>query len=164
VDAVALEGAGVEAVEVSCGTMDAPFEIFRGGAPVEIALRHNILFRDRPRWQKWLWKKLVMPGMKKRVPPFREAYNLEWARAVRRVSKIPVILVGGMRSLETVERVLEAGDADAAAFCRPLVCEPDLAARLRRGEASGSACANCNTCALMCDSDRSLRCYRGGAV
>jgi 2,4-dienoyl-CoA reductase-like NADH-dependent reductase (Old Yellow Enzyme family) len=157
--AARMAALGVEAVEVSVGTMDLALNIFRGGAPLELVMKHNPLFCRRPAWLRALWKLLVFPRMRRRLLPFAEGYNREAARLIRDRSGLPVVLVGGLRSLPFMEEVLALGDADALALCRPLVREPDLAARFRRGQAACSLCTNCNACAVMCDSAFSLRCY-----
>ena len=159
-----MKHAGIEAVEISTGTMDVAFDIFRGGAPIDVALRHNPLFSRKPAWLKWLWRRFAFPRMRRTFPPFSEGYNVAAARAVKEAVGIPVIVVGGMRSLDTMEQTLGSCDADAVALCRPLVCEPDLGRKFKLGAATQSACTNCNVCAVMCDSPRSLRCYRQGGV
>ena len=75
-----------------------------------------------------------------------EAYFRPWAQAVREVAELPVILVGGMRSLETMEDVLTSGDAQLISMCRPLICEPDLPNRLAAGIQPAAACVSKNRC------------------
>jgi 2,4-dienoyl-CoA reductase-like NADH-dependent reductase (Old Yellow Enzyme family) len=75
-----------------------------------------------------------------------EAYNLPAARAARKVTRLPIILVGGLRSRSVMEAVLATGDADFIALCRPLLCEPDLPNRLRLGLQEHSACISANRC------------------
>lgn len=79
-------------------------------------------------------------------PGENEAYFRPWAQAVRGVAKLPVILVGGMRSLKTMEDVLQSGDAQLISMCRPLICEPDLPNRLATGAAEAAACISKNRC------------------
>ncbi|MEN8149271.1 MAG: NADH:flavin oxidoreductase [Planctomycetota bacterium] len=155
-----LRGAGVDAVEVTHGTMDLAFNIFRGSRPVDLALETNPLFNRRPRWQLSLWKKTGWRRMEKRLRPFAEAYNREWARAIRARTDVPLILVGGLRSLETMEDVVASGDADAVALCRPLIAEPDLVERFHARRSARSRCVNCNECAVLCDTPRPVTCHR----
>ncbi len=82
------------------------------------------------------------PGV---LRPEQEAYFAEAARAVRAAVDVPVILVGGLRSLAVMEEVVTSGAADLVALSRPFVCEPDLVTRLRRGQAK-AACLSCNAC------------------
>jgi len=77
--------------------------------------------------------------------PFSEAYFLEDAMKVRRVVKIPLVLVGGMRSLKKMEEVLESG-IDFIGMARPLIIEPDFVNLLRTGKSVMSRCEPCNKC------------------
>ncbi|MFH1143258.1 MAG: NADH:flavin oxidoreductase [Candidatus Eisenbacteria bacterium] len=158
--AARLEQMGAAAIEVSCATMDLAMNIFRGGLPVEAALVHNPIFSRRPAWQKALWKRFGLPRLRRRLAPFSEAYNRPAARLMRGRTRIPLILVGGIRSRATIDDILLSGDADAVTLCRPLIREPDLPARMRAGRAARSSCLNCNLCAVMCDSAHGLRCYQ----
>ena len=158
--AARLGEVGVAAVEVSCGTMDLAMNIFRGGLPARRVLDHNPLFASRPAWQRALWMRFALPRLWRRLEPFREAYNRNAARVIRRRTRIPLILVGGIRSRVVMDEILESRDADAVALCRPWIREPDLAARLRDEPAARSTCVNCNLCAVMCDSTAGLRCYQ----
>jgi 2,4-dienoyl-CoA reductase-like NADH-dependent reductase (Old Yellow Enzyme family) len=75
-----------------------------------------------------------------------EAYFRPLAQAARPVTRLPIILGGGMRSRRVMEDVLAAGDADFVSLCRPLICEPDLPDRLRSGLQERSACISANRC------------------
>ena len=75
-----------------------------------------------------------------------EAYFRPLARQARPVTRLPIILVGGLRSRRVMEEVLVAGDADFISLCRPLICEPDLPNRLRTGLQERSACISANRC------------------
>ena len=59
--------------------------------------------------------------------PAPEAYYRPFAQAVKAVARIPVILVGGLRTTDTMADVLRSGDADLLAFARPFVREPSFA-------------------------------------
>jgi 2,4-dienoyl-CoA reductase-like NADH-dependent reductase (Old Yellow Enzyme family) len=77
--------------------------------------------------------------------PEDESYFLSQARMARRVTDLPILLVGGMRSREVMERILEEGTADFISVCRPLIREPDLPKRLQAGQKK-STCVSCNRC------------------
>jgi len=79
-------------------------------------------------------------------PGDNEATFRPWAQAVREAAGLPRILVGGMRSLATMEDVLQSGDAQLISMSRPLICEPDLPNRLSNGAAESSACVSKNRC------------------
>ncbi len=77
----------------------------------------------------------------------KEAYFLPYAREVKKVIDIPLILVGGIRSLDVIEKILAEGSADFAALCRPLIREPDLPNRWLKGIGGLTAdCISCNAC------------------
>lgn len=80
----------------------------------------------------------------------REAYHLPYARQIRKVIGVPLILVGGMRSLEVMEEVLEGGNADFISMCRPLIRQPNLPNRWLSGTAGTTArCISCNGCVFI---------------
>jgi 2,4-dienoyl-CoA reductase-like NADH-dependent reductase (Old Yellow Enzyme family) len=68
----------------------------------------------------------------------REAYFLEFARRVRGVTRMPLMVTGGFRSAAAMEAALEEDALDVVGLARPLALEPDLPARLLAGEADGS--------------------------
>jgi len=78
--------------------------------------------------------------------PEQEAYFLPQARRAREVTDLPIILVGGMRSLEVMESILQEGTADFISMSRPLIREPDLPNQWREGRVERAACISCNNC------------------
>ena len=58
---------------------------------------------------------------------------------------MPIVLVGGVNRLETVQRVLAEG-FDFVAMGRALLREPDLLARWQKGDVQESLCVHCNKC------------------
>lgn len=71
-------------------------------------------------------------------------YYLNTARKIRRLIDLPIILVGGIRSIKDMETVLEEG-IDMVSLSRPLICEPDLFPKLRAGQEKAQ-CISCNCC------------------
>jgi 2,4-dienoyl-CoA reductase-like NADH-dependent reductase (Old Yellow Enzyme family) len=102
-------------------------------------------------------------GRLKRPCRFTESYNLAAARTVRASLKgVPLMLVGGLRSLADIEEILERGDADLVSLCRPLIREPLLIQRFREGNAREPTCISCNRCFAAVALNRPVRCYRDG--
>ncbi|WP_293003555.1 NADH:flavin oxidoreductase/NADH oxidase family protein [Nevskia sp.] len=60
----------------------------------------------------------------------REAYFLEYATAIRKVAKMPMLVTGGFRTRAGMEEALTSGDCDVIGLGRPLCGEPDLPKRL----------------------------------
>jgi 2,4-dienoyl-CoA reductase-like NADH-dependent reductase (Old Yellow Enzyme family) len=59
----------------------------------------------------------------------REAYFLDYAEAIRKVARMPLMVTGGFRSREAMEAALE-GACDVIGLGRPLCWQPDLPRRL----------------------------------
>jgi len=77
--------------------------------------------------------------------PEKQSYFLKYAEQLD--LGIPVILVGGNRDVERLEKIIRAGKADFISLCRPLICEPDLPKRWLEGRGiSGTDCFSCNSC------------------
>ena len=89
-----------------------------------------------------------------------EAYFRPLAKQARPVTPLPIVLVGGLRSRRVMDDVLDAGDADFIALCRPLICEPDFPNRLRRGVQERSSCISDNRCWPERPEDEGIACKR----
>ncbi|OPY89444.1 MAG: NADH oxidase [Syntrophus sp. PtaU1.Bin208] len=76
----------------------------------------------------------------------KEVYFREDARLFKKALKIPLILVGGIRSLEAAENLLTEGDADYIAMSRPLIREPELVSRWQAGDRRRAECTSDNLC------------------
>jgi 2,4-dienoyl-CoA reductase-like NADH-dependent reductase (Old Yellow Enzyme family) len=76
----------------------------------------------------------------------KEAYFREDARAMKKEIGIPLILVGGMRSFEVAEKLVQDGTADYISMSRPLIREPDLINRWKAGDRRRAECRSDNLC------------------
>jgi 2,4-dienoyl-CoA reductase-like NADH-dependent reductase (Old Yellow Enzyme family) len=77
--------------------------------------------------------------------PFGEAYFLPEARRFRAALDMPLILLGGINQLTTVESAMAEGFAFVA-MARALLREPDLVDSMRRGASKEALCIHCNKC------------------
>lgn len=75
-----------------------------------------------------------------------EGYYREAAKLYKQKVGIPLMLVGGIRSLEVAEELIESGLADFISLSRPLIGEPDLVKRWHAGDRRKSECLSCNAC------------------
>lgn len=66
----------------------------------------------------------------------REAYFLDYASAIRRVARMPLMVTGGFRTRPAMVAALEE-DCDVIGLGRPLCWQPDLPRRLLAGEVDG---------------------------
>jgi 2,4-dienoyl-CoA reductase-like NADH-dependent reductase (Old Yellow Enzyme family) len=137
-----LAAEGLDGLEVTYGVMTS--------------YRENIRpFSGVSRWRA------IADGMIHRSfsRPIAEAYYRSFARAAKAAIDIPVILVGGIRSTQTMDEILRSGDADFLAMARPFVREPDLVNQIAEGRRGPVDCVSCNICFLHEGLDP-LKCWR----
>jgi 2,4-dienoyl-CoA reductase-like NADH-dependent reductase (Old Yellow Enzyme family) len=77
--------------------------------------------------------------------PFEEAFFLPYARQFLNALSTPLILLGGITELETIESALAEGFAFVA-MARALLRQPDLVNRMQAGATTSSLCIHCNKC------------------
>ena len=155
-----------DAAEVSYDTMEYALNIIRGGCPIDEILRINPIYKTIPARFKSIWKACVYPFKKLKFKDFTYGYNLEGTSAIKKALKIPVIPVGGLHRLADLADCLGQHGFEAAALCRPFICEPDLLAKIKAGQWIRSRCSRCNLCTINCDSLKVLTCHQksGAAV
>ncbi len=88
-----------------------------------------------------LFLKRIMPTY-----PYEEAFFLEQARLFRAQLSMPLMLLGGITRLDTVQQGLDEGFAFAV-MGRALLREPDLVRRWQVDATHQSPCSHCNRCA-----------------
>ncbi len=64
----------------------------------------------------------------------REAYFIEYASAIKAAAKCPIMVTGGFRSIDVMQRVLGDGETDIIGLARPLCTQPDAPNQLIAGE------------------------------
>jgi 2,4-dienoyl-CoA reductase-like NADH-dependent reductase (Old Yellow Enzyme family) len=87
-----------------------------------------------------------------------EAYFLPFAKRIKKQVAVPLILVGGVRSLKAVNHILDTGSADLVSMARPLVREPDLVKRWKAGNHKKAKCVSCNQCFGAANSSEGIYC------
>lgn len=105
---------------------------------------------------------MALQRLKEPEVVFRELYLLEHARKVRAAVKLPLAYLGGVSSLEGIERAMAEG-FDAVAMGRGLICQPDFVNRLSQGLARHSGCTACNRCVAMMYTPGGTSCVLGPA-
>lgn len=83
----------------------------------------------------------------------KEAYLLRLAAAIKKAVGIPVISVGGYRTLSVMEKAVRAGSCDMVSMSRPFIREPDLVEKFQEGKMRAD-CISCNKCFNL----RGIRC------
>jgi len=91
-------------------------------------------------------KKLVPPRPGRLPTPDKEVFYRKTAKLFKQKVTIPLMLVGGIRSYEVAEQLVQDGVTDYISLCRPLICEPRLVKRWREGDRRKSECVSDNAC------------------
>ena len=90
-------------------------------------------------------------------PDRMDPYYVDECRKAREAISKPLILVGGMRDLSEMEKVVDDGIADAISMCRPFIMDQHIVKKFREGSADKSLCTSCNSC-LPTMLERNLHC------
>lgn len=101
----ALEAEGIDLVEISGGTYEAP---------AMTGVKNK-------------------PQARKESTRQREAYFLEFAEKARQAVKVPLVVTGGFRSAAGMASAVESGAVDLVGIARSLALEPDLPRRVLSG-------------------------------
>jgi len=75
-----------------------------------------------------------------------EAYFRNEAKAFKEKLHVPLILVGGIRSFQLAERLVEEGYTDYISMSRPFIREPDLVNRWASGDLRKATCFSDSLC------------------
>ena len=100
---------------------------------------------------------LINPLIKQPKP--LENFNVENAGTIKKNVSVPIIVVGGIHKVNDMENILAEGKADFISMCRPFICEPDLAKKLKNGQTEAK-CIMCNYCGLVIEKEPT-RCLYG---
>jgi 2,4-dienoyl-CoA reductase-like NADH-dependent reductase (Old Yellow Enzyme family) len=151
-----LDEIGIDGLEISSGTISySPFSMVRGDVPVKE------MVTGFPWWKKLLGK-LMLKNWKGRYD-LEEGYNLEAAGIIKpKLKNTALMVVGGIRRVEHMERVIDQGRADFISMCRPFIREPFLVKRIQEGKTNPSSCISCNRCFAAVANEMPLRCYVDG--
>ncbi|HKV21127.1 MAG TPA: NADH:flavin oxidoreductase [Mycobacterium sp.] len=134
-----LEGDGhLDALQLTGGSsLQNPMYYFRGGVPLD----EFIASQPRPigLGVRVIGRKLF------RAYPFEEAFFLPLARQFRAALSMPLILLGGVNRLDTVEAALAEG-FEFVAMARALLRDPGLVNSFRAETATEGLCIHCMKC------------------
>ena len=132
------EDGALDALELTGGSSLAnPMYLFRGDAPLAefgATLPGPVRLGFKVVGHRFL-----------RTYPYEEAFFLPFARQFLSALSTPIILLGGITELATIESALAEGFSFVA-MARALLREPDLPNRMQAGTATTSLCIHCNKC------------------
>ena len=133
-----LESDGsVDALQLTGGhTTKTPMYLMRGDVPL------GELIRNERHWARRWGMRLLGRSMLKRYE-FEEAFFLPKARRFRQALRLPLMLLGGVTRLDTMDQAMAEG-FEFVAIGRALIREPDLVHKMEAGETEAALCIPCN--------------------
>lgn len=134
-----LEKEGADALVLSGGFVSkAPLYVMRGRIPSNVMARY--MKNPFMRMGTALFGSMLMKS-----EPFTEGYFLEDALKMRAEVDLPLVYVGGLKSREMIESVLNQG-FQFVQIARALIRDPEFINKLKSGELERSDCDSSNYC------------------
>lgn len=140
ITAKALEAAGADLLVLS-GGRNVESTWFMFGSPMNQEEFAKV-FKHQP-LQRLLMKAAAAGTPKGLV--FKEMYFEEYSRKVRAGVNMPLAYLGGIKSMENVNRAMADG-FEAVVMARVLLHDPALVNKFRDGTVTRSGCTSCNAC------------------
>ncbi len=149
-----LESAGCDAIEVSCGTVQDGMNTMRSKLmPMDAVFKYREPCASFPK----LLNRIALPAanlinpMIKQPEPL-ENFNVSNATIIKNNVSVPIIVVGGIHKVDDMENIVTSGKADFISMCRPFICEPNLAKKMKNGQKEAK-CIMCNYCGLVIEKE-----------
>jgi len=90
----------------------------------------------------------------------REAYFRHWCKEIKSQANVPVMMVGGLRTFELMEEVVQKDEADFISLSRPFIREPGIINEWKGGDRHRATCISCNKCLEALRKGEALRCIQ----
>jgi 2,4-dienoyl-CoA reductase-like NADH-dependent reductase (Old Yellow Enzyme family) len=151
--AAALERLGATALVLSGGLVShSAFHLLRGERPLAsmIDVEHDAAMKVA----LTLFGPVFVPKH-----AFAPLFFLEQARVVRARVKLPLVLLGGITSLDAAETAMREG-FELVAMGRALLSDPDLPRRWANGTGDRTRCTPCNECIAEMDRAGGVLCAK----
>ena len=149
-----LKEYGVDAIEVSCGSVQDGMNTMRSRRmPMDAVFKYREPVASMPRFLNKFClacAKLINPLLPQPKP--LTMFNYDSAMAIKDNVDIDLILVGGVAKLDDMQKAVDSG-IGAVSMCRPFICEPNLAKKLKEGKVAQSRCVMCNYCGLVIEKE-----------
>lgn len=88
----------------------------------------------------------------------REGYFRDWCKMIKYEVEVPVMMVGGLRTFELMEEIVQRGEADFISLSRPLIKEPGIIDQWKKGNHHKARCVSCNKCLEVLKKGDMLHC------
>jgi 2,4-dienoyl-CoA reductase-like NADH-dependent reductase (Old Yellow Enzyme family) len=137
--AKSFEEAGASVLVPSCGfTARTSFYMMRGNVPI----------MDYVKSEKNLVMKMGMALFGRFMVkefPYKELFLFEQAKRIKDAVKIPVACIGGICSLDDMDKAMKEG-FEFVQIGRATIRDPDMIKKMQSGEITGVDCDHCNRC------------------
>jgi 2,4-dienoyl-CoA reductase-like NADH-dependent reductase (Old Yellow Enzyme family) len=165
-----LQDAGVHAIHVSSGSIFPHPRNPAGGLPlIDVQRSYSTMLssgtlthRNYLIFYSWLLGPLFRWWWQHRGAGHGpvQGINLDYAAAIKKALKIPVICTGGFQEGAFIRKAIQDGKTDAVSIARPLIANNDLVRYFERGEEVPEKLL-CNYCNKCCFNDVAwpLGCY-----
>jgi 2,4-dienoyl-CoA reductase-like NADH-dependent reductase (Old Yellow Enzyme family) len=133
------EAEGASALVPSCGfTAKTPLMMLRGNVPTKemVAVQKD--------WIKRIGLLLFGSFMVQHYE-YKDLFLMPEAKKILEAVKIPVILIGGVCSIDDLNTAMNAG-FEFVEIGRAIIKDPDIVNKWQRGEVTASDCDHCNRC------------------
>jgi len=128
----------IDAIELTGGSsLENAMYFFRGEVPLAEMLQ------TQPAYVRPMMR-LIAPKLFPRYP-FEEAFFLPYSRQFRAALDLPLVYLGGVNRLDTIQSVLDEG-FEFVAMGRALLREPDLVRTFETAKRPEGLCVHCNKC------------------
>lgn len=149
-----LKEYGVDAVEVSCGSVQDGMNTMRSKRlPMDAVFKYREPVASMPK----ALKKMCLAGAKLVNPLIPQPrpltmFNFPSARQIKKAVDMDLILVGGVANVDDMKAAIDSG-IKAVSMCRPFICEPNFVKKLKEGKTTKSQCVMCNYCGLVIEKE-----------
>jgi 2,4-dienoyl-CoA reductase-like NADH-dependent reductase (Old Yellow Enzyme family) len=144
--AAEFEAAGASLLVPSCGfTARTSFYMMRGNVPIMeyIKSEKNLFLKSGMA----LFGRLMVKEY-----PYQSMFLLKQAKRIKNAVNIPVAYIGGVCSVEEMERVMQAG-FEYVQIGRATIRDPELVKKIQSGVISKADCDHCNRCVAAMAAD-----------
>jgi 2,4-dienoyl-CoA reductase-like NADH-dependent reductase (Old Yellow Enzyme family) len=89
-----------------------------------------------------------------------EGYFRDWCREIKSRANVPVMVVGGLKTFELMEEIIQNKEADFVSLCRPFIRQPGLVNAWKSGRRDRATCISCNKCLEVLKNGENTRCIQ----
>ena len=89
-----------------------------------------------------------------------EGYFRDWCREIKNRVNVPVMVVGGLKTFDLMEEMVQNKEADFVSLCRAFIRQPGLVNAWKTGNRNRATCISCNKCLELLKNGENVRCIQ----